>query len=101
MEEMSARLDQLGQFSESYDNLAALFADAQQLPFDGEGRVVLPEALVQHAGIADHAAFVGLGRTFQIWQPERFAAHQAELRERAHRQGATLPPRQPFPGGGK
>lgn len=45
MEEMSARLDALEQFSEDYDNLASIFADAQQLPFDGEGRIVLPPAL--------------------------------------------------------
>lgn len=101
MEEMTARLDQLGQFSESYDNLSALFADAQQLPFDGEGRIVLPATLAEHAGVADHAAFVGLGRTFQIWQPERFATHQSELRERARRQGVTLPPRQPPAGVGR
>src|SRR6185437_31401 len=65
IEEMSARLDALDQFSEDYESLASIFADAQQLPFDGEGRIVLPEALATHAGITDSAAFVGLGRTFQ------------------------------------
>jgi MraZ protein len=91
IEEMSARLDGLEQFSEEYDNLASIFADAQQLPFDGEGRIVLPENLVEHAGIGETAAFVGLGRTFQIWEPEAFKRHQAEIRDRAKRQGATLP----------
>jgi MraZ protein len=92
IEEMSARLDGLEQFSEEYDNLASIFADAQQIPFDGEGRIVLPESLVEHAGIGETAAFVGLGRTFQIWEPEAFKGHQAEIRDRAKRQGATLPP---------
>jgi MraZ protein len=92
LEEMSARLDGLEQFSEEYDNLASIFADTQQLPFDGEGRIVLPESLVEHAGIGEAAAFVGLGRTFQIWEPEAFKRHQAEIRDRAKRQGATLPP---------
>lgn len=92
MEEMSGRIDQMAQFSEPYDNLAVVFSDAQQLPFDGEGRIMLPQALAEHAGIADHAAFVGQGRTFQIWEPERFKTHQDELRERARRQGVTLPP---------
>jgi MraZ protein len=91
MEEMSARLESLEQFSEDYDNLALLFADAQQLPFDGEGRIVLPEALAEHAGITDSAAFVGLGRTFQIWEPESYKRYPAEARERAKRQGVTLP----------
>ncbi len=92
MEEMSGRVDQIGQFSEPHDNLSVVFSDAQQLPFDGEGRIMLPQVLGEHAGIADHAAFVGQGRTFQIWEPERFKAHQAELRERARRQGVALPP---------
>ncbi len=45
MEEMSARIDALDEFSEDRDALSSIFADAQQLAFDGEGRVVLPEAL--------------------------------------------------------
>jgi MraZ protein len=91
IEEMSARLDALDQFSEDNESLASIFADAQQLAFDSEGRIILPQALAEHAGITESAAFVGLGRTFQIWEPEAHKAHQAELRERAKRQGTTLP----------
>ena len=93
MEEMSTRHDGLGQFSDDHESLAVIFADAQQLPFDGEGRIVLPPALCEHAGISESAAFVGLGRTFQIWEPERFRRHQEGLRDRARRNGLTLPPR--------
>ena len=103
IEEMSARLDALEQFSEDYDSLASIFADTQQLAFDSEGRVVLPEDLIAHAGISDSAAFVGLGRTFQIWEPEAHKRHQNEMRERAKRQGITLPAARPLPppqGGG-
>ncbi|SRR5579883_875445 len=93
MEEMSSRIDQhMGQFSDSYENVSVIFSDAQQLPFDGEGRIMLPQVLAEHAGITDYAAFVGQGRTFQIWEPERFKTHQSELRERARRQGMTVPP---------
>jgi MraZ protein len=92
MEEMSARLDTLEQFSEEHENLSVIFADSQQLAFDGEGRIVLPEILCAHAGITESAAFVGLGRTFQIWEPEALKQHQDALRERARSRGATLPP---------
>lgn len=92
MEELSGRVDAMGQFSESYDNASVVFSDAQQLSFDGEGRIMLPQVLAAHAGITEHAVFVGQGPTFQIWEPERFKAHQAELRERARRQGLALPP---------
>lgn len=91
MEQLSDRIDALPEFSEDRDALSSILADAQQLAFDGEGRIVLPELLCQHAGIGETAAFVGLGRTFQIWEPQRFEAHQQEMRERARRQGTTLP----------
>jgi MraZ protein len=91
--EMSARLDELEQFSEDYDSLSWIFADSQQLQFDSEGRIILPPFMVEHAGITEDAAFVGLGRTFQIWEPEAYKRHQDEMRERAKRQGITLPGR--------
>jgi transcriptional regulator MraZ len=92
MEEMTARLDSLEQFSEDYDNLSLIFASAQQLPFDTEGRIVLPAELAAHAGIDNSAAFVGLGRSFQIWEPGRLDEHKAMLRQRARQQGTRLPP---------
>ncbi len=104
IEEMSVRLDALDQFSEENESLASIFADAQQLAFDGEGRIVLPQALAEHAGITVSAAFVGLGRTFQIWEPAAHQAHQVALRERAKRQGTTLPGTRAVPvapGGGR
>jgi MraZ protein len=52
------------------------------LKIDGEGRVILSDALKAHAGIADAAAFVGLGHKFQIWEPNRFRAQLAEATEK-------------------
>lgn len=92
MEEVSDRIDQLAEFSEDRDALSSILADAEQLAFDSEGRIVLPETLCTHAGISETAAFVGRGRTFQIWEPQRFQTHQQEMRDRARRQGTTLPP---------
>jgi MraZ protein len=93
VEELSDRIDALPDFSDERDALASILPDSQQLPFDSEGRVILPPALVQHAGIGENAAFVGLGRTFQIWDPTRFARHQDDMRERALQRGLTLPAR--------
>ena len=91
MEELSARHDALSQFSEDHENLGVVFADSHELSFDSEGRIVLPPALSEHAGITDLAAFVGLGRSFQIWEPNRFHQHQAAARDRSRRQGLVLP----------
>ena len=91
-EELAARVDRLPEFSDERDSLSSILADAQSLPFDTEGRIMLSQKLVDHAGLGSSAAFVGLGRTFQIWDPERFAHHQAEMRDRARQRGLTLPP---------
>jgi MraZ protein len=92
MEEMSARLDAFDLFSSEQDDLAtAIFGDSIQLPFDGEGRIVLPPALVGFAGLSEQAAFVGLGAKFQIWDPDAFERRKAEARDRVKTQGLTLP----------
>ena len=80
MEKLSAEQNQgINAFSRAQDPLSsAVFAAARQLSFDSEGRIVLPEAFMKHAGITDTACFVGQGQTFQIWEPSRFEEHHAD-----------------------
>jgi transcriptional regulator MraZ len=75
------------------DLKATLFADAEQLSFDGEGRIILPASLTGHAGIETEAAFVGMSKTFEIWHPARFAEHKIAARERTLAERRTLPGR--------
>ena len=93
MVEMQERIETLEQFSEEYENLSLLFAEAHPLTLDGEGRVILPEKLKEYAHITTDVAFVGLGAMFQLWDPARYEAHKSDVRERSRRQGTTLPPR--------
>ena len=97
IEEMQDRIESLEQFSEEYENLTQLFADAHPLTMDGEGRVILPEKLKEHAQISADVAFVGLGAMFQLWDPARYDEHSAAVRERSRRQGTTLPSRAGVP----
>lgn len=98
MAQLSAGVDAFDLFSDDHDTLtAALFANAQQLAFDGEGRILLPESLTAHADIAEQAAFVGRGPLFEIWNPEAFADYQAEAVRRAAERGMTLRPGTPPP----
>ncbi len=103
MAKISEGLYNFDMFSEEQDSLASsILGDAHPLSLDGEGRIMLPQDLREHAGITDRAAFVGQGPRFQIWEPERLAAHKAEARERARREGLTLrlqPPTQNPEGG--
>jgi MraZ protein len=90
MEEVAGRLDHFELFSDKQDDMAtAVFGDSVQLPFDGEGRVVLSEDLMKFAGIKDVACFVGLGRKFQIWNPAEFEKRRHEARKSV--KGVTLP----------
>jgi MraZ protein len=95
LEDIANRLDELAEFSDERDALASVLADAHELPFDSEGRIVLPQGLMEHAGIAEQVSFVGIGRSFQLWEPARYQAHQDEMRERVRQRGFTLPPRGP------
>jgi MraZ protein len=93
VEEMKDRLEAFDQFSDEHENISLLFADAHPLTMDGEGRIVLPEPLKEHAQITSDVAFVGLGAMFQLWEPGRYSEHRAAVRERSRRQGTTLPAR--------
>ncbi len=90
MQEMSERHDRLDQFSEEHESLALIFSETQQLPFDPEGRITLPENFCAHAQITETVAFVGRGQTFQLWEPSLLQEHTAESRQRVRRNGMTL-----------
>ncbi len=91
MEALSASLDDPDQYGPEELELAMLtFSEAVQLPFDNEGRIVLPAQLSSHAGIVEHAMFVGNGPTFQIWSPERYAEHKARTLGHAAERGTAL-----------
>jgi MraZ protein len=89
--QMMEGLGTLDQYSDRRDDLALVFAESRALQIDGEGRIVLPDDLKNHAHIGEEVAFVGLGTMFQLWEPGRFDRYRTEVRERSRRGGATLP----------
>ncbi|HQT66772.1 MAG: cell division/cell wall cluster transcriptional repressor MraZ [Rhodospirillales bacterium 20-60-12] len=91
-EALATGLTGIDLFSEAHDDLAAtLYADAFPTEPDKEGRILLPGALVEFAGLSDAVVFMGLGRIFQIWEPAAAERRRAEARERARARGLTLP----------
>lgn len=92
MQELGNRLDAFDLFSAKQDDLAtAIFAEARQLAFDGDGRVMLPQDLAAFAGLDEQAAFVGMGRKFQIWNPQALEKRQEDARNNIRKLGLTLP----------
>ena len=70
-------------YSDERDRLStALFGTSEILKIDPEGRIPLTDAVRQHAGLGESVTFVGLGRKFQIWDPDGFRAHLEEARAR-------------------
>jgi MraZ protein len=91
LEKLNERIEALDPFSEERDAFAtAILGGATQLPFDNEGRVILPEALLIKAGIADTGIFIGKGATFEIWSKDAFAKHEAVARDLAKSSRLTL-----------
>ena len=91
IQKMSERIETLDPFSEERDVFAtAILGGARELPFDGEGRVMLTEEIIVQANISDMALFVGKGETFEIWEPESFKTHAARARDIAREKRLRL-----------
>lgn len=92
MAELGERLDNFDLFSSEQDDLAtAIFAEAVQLPLDGDGRIIIPELLTGFADLDGQAAFVGLGQKFQIWNPEKLEERRNAARQSVRKNGLTVP----------
>ena len=83
LEEIETLIARFPPYSDEREQFAAaLYGTSETLNVDGEGRVILTEALKEHAGITDTATFVGLGHKFQIWEPSRFRTELAEATQK-------------------
>lgn len=101
MEQLNGSVSLNDLYSDAHEDLAfTVFAESHQLSFDGEGRILLPPDLIEHAGISEKAGFVGMGSLFQVWEPETLRRQKEAARARAREKGLTLPLR-PTPEAGR
>ncbi len=61
----------------------AIFARSHRLKMDEAGRLKIPDTLLAHAGIDKALVFAGQDDSFQVWEPARYAAHEAKMAELA------------------
>ena len=79
IKKLSDAIDSLGPFSEERSTFSSsILADSHQVSFDKEGRVILPSELLSSVGIIEEVAFVGMGETFQMWNPETYNIYKKE-----------------------
>ena len=63
---------------------------SENLQFDTEGRVSLSNKLLSQAKIKNNVLFVGLGKTFQIWEPRNFEKFKTVARKKAYQNRSNL-----------
>jgi len=60
------------------------FGLTEDVPYDPSGRIILPPMMRRKGQIEDFALFVGVGGTFEIWNPHvALKSDDADLRELA------------------
>lgn len=83
LDRYEARIAMEDPFLQTADDMSYfVHGDSDFLKLDPEGRIMVTDFVRTHTGIADQVAFVGRGHFFQIWHPDRLAAHAEQVRER-------------------
>ena len=91
IEKLSNTIDSLNPFEEKRDYFAtSILSESVNLQFDTEGRVSFTEKLLDHAKIKNNILFVGLGKTFQIWEPRVFEKFKVVARKKAYQNRSNL-----------
>ena len=91
IEKLSNTIDSLNPFEEKRDYFAtSILSESVNLQFDTEVRVSLTEKLLDHAKIKNNILFVGLGKTFQIWEPKIFEKFKIVARKKAYQNRSNL-----------
>ena len=91
IEKLSNTIDSLNPFEEKRDYFAtSVLSESENLQFDTEGRVSISQKLLNHAKIKNDVLFVGLGKTFQIWEPKNFDKFKTFARKKAFQNRSHL-----------
>ena len=91
IEKLSSTIDSLNPFEEKRDFFAtSVLSESMNLQFDSEGRVLISKKLLNHAKIKNNILFVGLGKTFQIWEPKTFEKFKVVARKKAYQNRSNL-----------
>ncbi|HRX38925.1 MAG: division/cell wall cluster transcriptional repressor MraZ [Caulobacterales bacterium] len=107
IEALQAMISALDPFDQDRIDLQeSVIGQARPIPFDGDGRFILPQILRDHAELDEQALFVGCGSTFQIRSAKGAEERLAKSSERARAaltrlKNPVLPPGPSGQGGGQ
>ncbi|EHI47716.1 hypothetical protein HIMB100_00012900 [SAR116 cluster alpha proteobacterium HIMB100] len=80
-------IDDMDSLSKEAEVLQTMLFSAQEMKIDSDGRMLLPAEFVEFAELDGVALFAGIGRSFQIWRPDRHQQRELESREQASERG--------------
>ena len=91
IEKLSNSIDTLNPFEEKRDYFAtSVLSESSNLIFDTEGRVQFSKKLLDYVKIKNDILFVGLGKTFQVWNPKNFDKFKSVARKKALQSRSSL-----------
>ena len=91
IEKLSNTIDSLNPFEEKRDYFAtSVLSESVSLQFDSEGRILITDKLLDHAKIKNSILFVGLGKTFQIWEPKFFEKFKIVAKKKSYQNRSSL-----------
>ncbi|MAE93747.1 MAG: division/cell wall cluster transcriptional repressor MraZ [Deltaproteobacteria bacterium] len=81
--EIEQRLANMSQMQPEISSLQRmLVSGAVEAPIDGQGRILIPPHLREHAGLERELTIAGVGRRIEIWDKARFDEELGAIRER-------------------
>ena len=87
MQQIVEVLDTMDALSPETQMLQAMLANAQEMKLDSEGRILLPEEFLSFARLENTVMFVGIGRLFEIWNPQTYRSREDAQRQKARKNG--------------
>lgn len=58
-----------------------LISGAEECPLDRQGRILIPPSLRDYAKLSREVCMVGMVRSFEIWDKQKYAEHRKQLEE--------------------
>ena len=83
IEQIVDAIDTMDSLSCEVATLQTMLSSAQEMRLDTEGRIMLSTDFIEFVKLDDTALYAGIGRSFQIWLPERYRNREADARARA------------------
>ena len=105
IEQIVDAIDSIDSLSAEVATLQTMLSSAQEMKLDAEGRITLSNDFAIFAELTDVALYAGIGRSFQIWLPDRYRSREHDARKRAKTDGlpslklGRTPKNAPDPGG--